>query len=209
MLRPLLVLCAVTTLPFQAAAQQAPGGMPPGMGAPGAMPQISPEVQAKFTELQTIGDRLKAVRDQAAKSKKLAKAMDAFRTDVETRMVKANPALKPKVERFHVLEKQLEPLAAAKDFEKAQPLLMELRGLANELAAAQQKMLESKDLADRGKVIQDNLRAEMERIEPKMPQLVARAEALRMELQKSLGGPMGAGPAAGPRSPGPRAPGKR
>jgi len=164
----------------------------------------SPEAQQMLQELQTIKQRLDSVRDEAIASPAIAKEAAAIQDIIEAEMIKKNPALKGKLAHFETLRAEFKKAAEARDDQKAMSTLGELRQLGGELDAARSDAMQAEQIKKRVDAFNTTVRKEIERREPKINQMLARADELVAKLRTMMpppsGGPMGMPPGGGPMS---------
>lgn len=176
---------ALALSPAIALAQMPPMGGPP------------PEIQKKLGELQSIKRQLDSIHEKAVAKPKLKKKIDAFKSEIESAMIKEDPTLKKSISRFDELNAKFEKAMKDGDQKTAKELAPELEQLATKLSAAQGKALETGDLKKRADVIQKEVVAAMKKVDPKTQSLMDRADQLQGELraamQQQRSGPMGGG----------------
>jgi len=188
-MRNLVIFIGMMSMGLGAAAQMAPG-------ASGGPP---PEMQAKLAELQTIRVRLDAAREKVMAAPAVKAAADELQKLVEGRMKKLDPKAKAQIERFEAIRKEVEAAMATNNREKAMALLPEVQTLSANLDGLQKKALAAPEIQKKSEAFQKLLAAEMQRVDPGLPPLLARAEKLMAELQAAMPpGMMPPGPRGGP-----------
>lgn len=165
-----LALAAIVAL-FAPSAVLAQHGMPP-TGAPGG---ADPKAQAMMmAQMRIMQAQQKALTDPA-----IIKERDAIQATIEAEMKKRDPQVGAKIERFHVLEKQLEGFKAQgpEGRAKAEPVIKEIRELAKVLFEHQQKAMENAAVKAKVEAFDKKVQAKMAEIDPGVPPLIEQMKA--------------------------------
>ncbi len=164
-----------------AAAPAAAQEIPP---SPFMQQEIPAEVEALLAEAQETQERLAGIHEQAmAGSEDLQKKQDDLREMVDTAMRSADPEFEANMERMGELEEQAMAAQASQDGERLQVLMTEAQTLAGRLQAAQAQAMDSPDVIREMEAFEEELIAEMTRVDPETPGLLSRLEELAEELE--------------------------
>jgi hypothetical protein len=183
----LRILSVLVVLPFSLLrAQSGPEPPPP---APPPAPEAAPgeaarALAAKQAELSAIAQHITELQSQAETNETVKVAKDGYRVALRTEMVRAAPALEPDITRQAALVDELsEKPSTAKEIDapkatELQTKLAEYRALHEKLTPVEQGVQTAPVVKEaRGKYY-DTLIAEMERLEPKVQELLAKHREL-------------------------------
>lgn len=164
-----------------ALAQGAPPAPAPGM--PALNPSADPMQKA-------MADRMRIMKAQqtALQDPEISKEREALRGVIEKEMLKNDKTLKAKMDRFKVLEGELQAMQkqGALDREKAGPLIQEIQGLGQTLSAAEGKALANPAVKAKADAFQAKVEAKIASIDPEVPGLIKKLEE---EQARMMGGP--------------------
>lgn len=192
-MQPSRLILALCLLPAPLAAQAGP--QDPGPEAPPAAPAPAPEaapeeatreLAAKQAELSAITEQITQLQLQAETNESVKSAKDGYRTTLRDEMVKAAPDLESDIERQAALVEELTTPAAPEEsaegaaapVEERQAKLDEYRVLRDKLAPVEQDVQAVPAVQEARKTYYDTLIAEMQRIEPRTPELLAKHREL-------------------------------
>jgi hypothetical protein len=192
---------AVTVLavPAALAAQQRQASVRP------PTPSATAEANARtwFNELQRISARLQAAHNRAMQDAPLRTAQETFMRDVKAAMQRQDPGLDALAARARQI--QAEGVAAQQRGDRARlrELNRELSQIQARFMAAQQAVMRQPGLAQRARVLEEQLHSRMVQVEPETDQLIERGKELQLRLMRATGrAPQGVLPGQSPtRSP--------
>lgn len=190
--RLLLALCLLPAPLFAQADSEKTGPEPP-PAAPAPSPEAAPaeatrELAAKQAELSAVTEQITQLQLQAETNENVKSAKDGYRNTLRDEMVKVAPDLEADIERQAALVEELtapaapsegEATAAAQEpAEKRQAKLDEYRTLREKLAPVEADVQDVPAVQEARKTYYDTLIAEMQRIEPRTPELLAKHREL-------------------------------
>lgn len=176
---------AVTVLavPAALAAQQRQ------MSARPASPSATAEANARtwLNELQRISARLQAAHNRAMQDERLRTAQEAFMRDVKAAMQRQDPGLDALAVRVRQI--QAEGVAAQQRGDRARlrELNRELSQIQARFLAAQQAVMRQPAIAQRARVLEEQLHSRMVQVEPETDRLIERGKELQLRLLRATG----------------------
>ncbi|TVR55588.1 MAG: hypothetical protein EA421_06010 [Gemmatimonadales bacterium] len=167
---------ALTLLAAPALAQQMPQGMP-------MQQQIPAEVQELLSEAQATQQRLATIHEQAMTGSETLQAKQVeLREMMDDAMRAVEPDIDQHMERMGQLEQEAMAAQQTQDEGRLQALMAEAQSLAGRLQAAQAQAMESPEVQEEMESFEEDLIAEMTRLDPETPELLERLEELAAEL---------------------------
>jgi chaperonin cofactor prefoldin len=162
----------------------APGVAQQMPASPFMQQEIPAEIEALLAEAQETQERLAGIHEQAmAGSEELRKKQDDLREMVDSAMRTVDPEFEANMDRMGELEQQAMAAQASQDGERLQALMTEAQSLAGRLQAAQAQAMDSPEVIREMEAFEEDLIAEMTRIDPETPGLLSRLEELAEELE--------------------------
>jgi chaperonin cofactor prefoldin len=169
----------------------------PGTAADGAMPpsaqpelpsleDLDPEVLELLMESQQIQQRLNDLTDQVLSEPGLADELEALQDRIDGVFRARNPELVETMDRF---QGEYEEARSRNDQEAQQRIQFEVAEVREQLAEAQQAVLDDPEIARAIEVFEARQRARMVEVDPEAEALFARLEALEQELAAAFGMP--------------------
>lgn len=178
-----LIAIAVLTLPL-ASAQEAPPK------APVAPAPATKEVADLQTEWLEVQGKIQRTEQQAAVQPRVIAERDKFASVLEKKMIENDPEVETKIEESKELVEKLQaspeiskpPGEQSPEFTKE---VEELQSLEKELSAKRQKAVEeTPEIRTMYESLQTAMVKEMEKIDPEIPQLLAKRDELAMRFQE-------------------------
>jgi hypothetical protein len=143
-------------------------------------------LQKAYMEYQQISQRLQSVQQQALADSILAEKGKNFGKKLDLAMIKENPSIKEKIEKRDKIINNFEEAQQKGDNEKLMKLQEDYKSIVQELQVHQQKAMENEKLKNEGKELNDEIVQKMTKIDPQVPQLIARLEVLGKQLQQGM-----------------------
>lgn len=148
-------------------------------GDPGSMQAQ----QKQMMELQEVQQELDKTREQALAKPALAKKRDDLQGKIEAAMAKENPKAEKQLKRFEKLRGEFDAANEAGNQERAQALAGELQTLGVSLQQTQAKVMKNEKINSAATSFQQDLLAQMKKLNPKTERLLARAQTLSQNLR--------------------------
>jgi prefoldin subunit 5 len=144
-------------------------------------PEMSPELMAKFVEIQQIQQQLEPIQQQALEDQALAAQLAALQVRIETAMREEGSELFERIDRF---EADMAAAEAAEDRERVHNLMMQAQSLQQEVQMLQASVFERDEIRAPLQEFEAAQRAAMIEIDPEAEALLDRVEALMAELPR-------------------------
>ena len=143
-------------------------------------------LQKVYSEYQQISQRLQSVQQQALADSVLAEKGKNFSRNLDSAMIKDDPSAKEKISKRDKIINGFQEAQKNGDNEKLMKLQQDYKSIIQELQVHQQKAMENEKLQQEGKELNDALVQKMTKIDPQVPQLIARLEVLGKQLQQGM-----------------------
>ncbi len=161
------------------------GDVPPELpGAPLSPEDLDPEVLELIVESQGIQERLNALTNRVLSEEGLATELEALQARIDETFRERNPALVETMDRYQA---RYDEARAQNDEEAQRQIRFEVAEVQEELALAQQSILDDPVIATAIETFEARQRARMIEIEPEAAELFDRLEAVERELAARLG----------------------
>jgi predicted nucleic acid-binding Zn-ribbon protein len=182
-----LFVLGLAAVPLALEAQQRPAAPQP--AAPQQAqpsPQQQQQMQAWYTELQQIGQRVSSVQAKALEDPALGARQKALGAEIEAAVLRIDPTLSGLPQRVQQLDAQLRDAYTKRDQARFQQLAAEGQQLEARFIRARGQALAQPELANRMKAFEGDLERRMAQIEPELPRLVERGRDLQSRLQNAM-----------------------
>ncbi|HEX8692309.1 MAG TPA: hypothetical protein VF746_07830 [Longimicrobium sp.] len=160
-------------------------------------PSATAEAAARtwFNELQRISARLQAAHNRAMQDAQLRTAQEAFMRDVKAAMQRQDPGLDALAGRVRQIQAEGAAAQQRGDRVRLRELNRELSQIQARFMAAQQAVMRQPAIAQRARVLEEQLHSRMVQVEPETDRLIERGKDLQLRLMRATGrAPQGALP---------------
>lgn len=163
----------VIAVPLRA---QEPPVVPPQQELPDSVQALVAEYQQKQERLQTL--QMRALEGNP----ELQLRQGEVRGRIEAAIHEVDPEAVDNIERLQALEMQAMAAQQAQDMARLEAVIEEAQGIQARLQAAQVQALERPDVQEEIETFQEEMMAEMVKLDPEAPALLAEIEALQERL---------------------------
>ncbi len=145
-------------------------------------------------EMQQLQKQLQSISQEAMQDTALQQQMQEVQTLIDETMRAMSPQAGEQLDRMDSIRGQLQTAQSQGDTARLRTLVMEAQKLQQSLQKLRTKAMQQQEVAQELKSFQEDLRAEMRRINPNTDSLMDRADSLRQEMQGQAQGMMGGPP---------------